>query len=35
MGLSPYAQMIIKGLILLLAVGFDVLLNRRKRAPRG
>jgi ribose transport system permease protein len=35
MGLSPYAQMIIKGLILLLAVGFDVLLNRRKRAARG
>jgi len=32
MGLSPYAQMIIKGIILMLAVGFDVLLNRRKRA---
>lgn len=32
MGLSPYAQMIIKGLILLLAVAFDVLLNQRKRA---
>lgn len=31
MGLSPYAQMIIKGLILLLAVALDVLLNRRRR----
>jgi ribose/xylose/arabinose/galactoside ABC-type transport system permease subunit len=30
MGLSPYAQMIIKGLILLLAVALDVYLNRRK-----
>jgi ribose/xylose/arabinose/galactoside ABC-type transport system permease subunit len=28
-GLSPYAQMIIKGLILLLAVAFDIFLNRR------
>jgi ribose transport system permease protein len=35
MGLSPYAQMIIKGLILLLAVALDVFLNRRKTlAPR-
>lgn len=34
MGLTPYAQMIIKGMILLLAVAFDVFLNRRKRSPR-
>jgi ribose transport system permease protein len=34
MGLSPYAQMIIKGLILLLAVGFDVFLNQRRRSGR-
>ena len=34
MGLSPYAQMIIKGLILLLAVAFDVLLNRRRKPAR-
>jgi ribose transport system permease protein len=33
-GLSPYAQMIIKGLILLLAVALDVLLNRRRVVSR-
>lgn len=30
MGLSPYSQMIIKGLILLFAVALDLFLNRKK-----
>jgi len=32
LGLSPYAQMITKGLILLVAVAFDVFLNPRKKS---
>jgi len=32
LGLSPYGQMIIKGLILLFAVALDMFLSRRKRA---
>jgi ribose transport system permease protein len=31
LGLSPYGQMIIKGLILLFAVALDMFLSRRKR----